>query len=550
MPSIARSTRQVKETATAFGGNNTRGPQLSSITPALNHAVGVVNQIGNQAIKWQEEADNTELTAFKTKLRNQQNKALHDKDNGFTHVKGKNAAESYGDYKDGYDKFVSTELGNLSSRLQDKAHLIGESHKVDLDNQLNVHTGREMENHADGVFKSGLESLKTNAVDNASVAPHKIRASIDEQNALVDTFAARKGLGAEEVKALKVNTASDVHTTVIAQMLNNGQDLAAKDYLKGVSDRGEISGLDAPKVSRMLRSSSIKGQSQRILGDVDPKLGYQESIAAIKSDPRSKDAEVQDAAVQRFKLSFQEEKTAKTYAENKYFQGLGDELMSDPENFELTSEDNAKLSFAQQKQLMATKSQMLNSKRGGKDKSDMVEYNRLMNLTSQELQGEKLALNGKLSYAHKQEFIDLQADGNKHKASQSMNSYVTKLVESADAEDDYEENQYIRAMFDRKLNTYPKDQQGKSETWNKINDEILLDVDVNWTPFSTPLWKARMKGKKILGPEDKPHKSVPKSAKFMDTMIGGVPVTGWVDEASGFVYSSKGKKIQKLTPIK
>lgn len=304
MPSIARSTRQVKETATAFGGNNTRGPQLSSITPALNHAVGVVNQIGNQAIKWQEEADNTELTAFKTKLRNQQNKALHDKDSGFTKVKGKNAAESYGDYKDGYDKFVSTELGNLSSRLQDKAHLIGESHKVDLDNQLNVHTGREMENHADGVFTAGLESMTNHAVSNAYETKGRIGAVIEEQQAAIDLYAARKGMDPDQVLALNTKAASNLHSKVMKQFINNGDDLLAKDYLQQATERGEISGDDAPGLNSILRASSIKGESQRVVDKImSENLGLGESLAATEG---IKDPSVRDATRERLRRRWTE----------------------------------------------------------------------------------------------------------------------------------------------------------------------------------------------------------------------------------------------------
>ena len=548
MASVAKSQRQVLTQSRSFGGVSTQAPTSPGMGPALAQAGQVINKIGALGQKWQDEADATELSAFQTRLRNKQNEAIHNKDNGFSTIRGKNTAEAYGQYKDDYDKYVSDEVGGLSERLRSKAGLIGEKYKVDIDNQLNSHTGREMEAHADGVFKSSVQSLKDHAVLNAYETKGRIGSVIAEQKALIEGYAARKGLSPEQVKAASVDAASDIHKGVIQQFLNQGDDLLAKDYLNAATKRGEISGDDAPGITRMLRASSIKGESQRIVGDVSEEtyktgakagepLNYKDSIEAIKNDPKSKDPEIKDAAVERFKLGFQEEKVDKTFAENKYFQDLGDEMMKSPETFELKTTDYDKMSFSQAKQLMAAKSQILNESRGGKDSIDWKEYDRLISLTPQELAKERIYDNKGLNNAKKNELLNLKKDNKKHVAVQSLNGFVSKMVDSEDAD----EQQFIRTMFENQLNAYPKDQQQKLETWQKIQDTIFLDMDKKWSPFDTPLWEVRMKGFKGSLPSSRPR-NIPDDAVFIDKVIQGRRVTGY-QQGSGAgskIYDIKG----------
>jgi len=557
MAKVARSQRQVREQAMSYGQSSTKAARTADMGPALQQASQIINQVSGIANKWQKDSDDVEMAAFGNKLRDAQNKAMHDKDTGFSKVRGKTTAESYLNYKEGYDKFVADEIGGLSERLRERATILGDRHKIDLDNQLNSHIGREMEAHDDAVFKASMESFKANAIANMSISPSKVMESISAQNGEIEKYAKRKGYDTKRTDMLKLEAASNVHSSAIQQMLNQGNDLLAKQYYERQIKDGQISGKDAPGLSRMLRSSSIKGSSQRIVGDIGQKtvkgeggeerpLNYTESIAAIKADPRSKDPEVRDASIQRYKLEFQEAKVAKTFAENEYFQNLGDKMMADPQNFDLTAKDRANLSFAQQRQLVSAKSQILQEQMGGKSVVDWKEYDRLINLSPQDLAKEKIYDNKGLNNAKKNELLNAKKDNKAHTSLQSVGSYISKLVKSV-GPDTFEEESYIRNLFERQLNTYPVDKRDSSDTWSLIQDNILMEMDEDWWGASTPLWKIRKEGLSHSGPDKAPAKSIPKSAVFKDTMIGGVPVAGWVDESSGFIYNNKGQPTHEIT---
>lgn len=316
MPKIPTSQRQVITRAQNLGQQRVGGVADTGDLGTLQAANTFVNTVSGIADKWQRDADQTELTAYKTRLRDYRNKVMHDKDSGFMNVRGKDSAEMYMDYKKEYDDFVGKEVDGMSSRLKEQAFQMGESYKVDIDNQMNQHTSREMERYSDDVFKVGLNSLTENAKLNWKTP--KVGESLMEQKELIAEYAQRKGLGPEQIKALELQESSKFHESLITQAVNNGEDELASQYYKSAMEMEQIDGSTKEKLDKILNVSSVLGKSQResarIFSEYSDDMGK-----ALEEARKIKDPEIQDATVRRIKNRFQEQKAIIADRQNKNF---------------------------------------------------------------------------------------------------------------------------------------------------------------------------------------------------------------------------------------
>jgi len=533
MPTIPSSrSNQVRRQAFSSGGFNAKVPTAPSRMNELQVVADTVNNLGAIALKEEQKAEAIELDAFESALRDEKNRQLHDKDNGFYNQRGKNSLDNFKNYDDGYGSFIEERLGAIGNQsLKEKASLIAQKYKGSFNKDLNVHTAREMERYDDEQTQANISSVVNDAVLNYDAPVNqslmKVEAYIsgektpDGKQLIKPGYAQRKGMSREEEQQALTKAYSAIHEGRIMRAIENGDNLLArdmyealkaKDARKGKGSPKELSAESISKLDRIVRGVAVKGESEAIVSKLNPELDYNASLEAIRNDPRAKDTEVRDAAIQRYKLRFQEEKVAKNFAENAYFQKLGDKLMTDPANFNLTPEDMSKLSFSQQRQLMAAKSEALRASQGHTKKSDIAEYDRLMSLSSSELAKEKVFLNGKLSHSDKVKFIDLQRDERKHQSAQTMNNFLKDMLVDID---DQEEESFIRGEFEKQLNQYPKDEQGKTKTWSEIRNSLFMDMDRAWPRFNQPSWKVKMRGEKGLKPVDRPA-AVNPEAKYLE----------------------------------
>ena len=562
MPSIPISRRQVQE-------RSLTGGTLSSSAPTLAPAriAGGLEQI-NKTVSTAIDREKAKTTKIKTdgadlQLRKLYNKTLFDPNNGYSStVKGEQTVKDFDRTQFDYEQSVKQIIKESGGTdIQDRVSQMAERYKIDLDLQMGRHTGREMEKHDTAQTNAVLKEIVDTAILSSDTAPAKIaltKGNVEDiifgkkdkdGNIIEPGFATRKGLSKEVANAMVLETTSKLHSGVMSKMLNNGEDLNAKEYMKQVRESGQIDAQTATGMDRMIRAASIKGESQRQVQALDPNLSFTESIEKLKTN--NKDPDVRDASVARYKTEFRDTKIAKDFNENQYFQGKGDEVFADPENFELTAEDNAKMSFSQQKQLMGYRSSLINAKRGVSVKTNWEVYGRLLNLSSTDLAKEKIyTYYNDLAPTEIKEFQKLQKDNTKHQAAQSLNSFVTQMVEGADGVEGFEDESSLRNQFSAKLNTYPKELQGREETWNQVMDGLYMRQDKDWS-FSTPqTWKVRKDNIKTSGPVNKPSSKVPERAVYVDKIVNGRRIFGWEDKEGRKVYDRLGNVIENMTKNK
>jgi len=224
-----------------------------------------------------------------------------------------------------------------------------------------------------------------------------------------------------------------------------------------------------------------------------------------------------------------------------------DKVFTDPIAYEVPLSAPAK----DQERLYNLKQKLMKDQRasrgvGSPTKTNVLLYNRIMSKTPEEFQKTDMTspeiVNG-LSEADYKQVVRLQRKGREEFTNvQGRVAYVNSLVKEEELED-FDKASFFRASFENELNKYPPEQRNRIETWNKVRDQLLLEVNVeeNWF-FDEKYWEARYQGKTIAAPSEKPTQ-VPKDSKWVDKMVNNQPVRGWqYTNAQGitFLYSTDG----------
>ena len=310
MPQIPLSRRQVQRQAISGQGFATERPLVEDRTAELRAVSQAFGQIENVINKQIAEAEDIEISAFKTRLRQKQNDLLHNKDTGFYKVAGKDTTTQQDNYNKDFSLYVDEQIKGLGNdRLRQRAQVIADGYKVDVDRQLNTHTMREMDKYDTAQFKTNLDSLRENAALNykdytASVP--KIQKSLAEQRAEIERYGARKGMSRKMIDSMINDQSSALHYEVITGALNNGEDLLARDYYAAAKERNEIDGDTSQKLDKLVQASSVKGESIRQTNLI---FGESRSLGEMLEEARAiKDPDVMTATVQRVKNRYNEHK--------------------------------------------------------------------------------------------------------------------------------------------------------------------------------------------------------------------------------------------------
>jgi len=308
MPRIPTSGRQVEQQALRTGGFNTRAPvtDFSSTLGALADVASTVGRIEDQE---RAKVEASELDAFESKLRDEKNRALHDKEVGFLNKKGKTTLENFKGYQENYKKFADEGLKGLGSEsLRNKAQRLVSRYNSDVDRSLNNHTSVEMQRHDDSQTQANLNSVTNDAVLNykdKSIASNSIAKAKEYISGAVDGngnvlkvgYAQRKGMSKAEEKEMLLDASTRIHSGIIQQALNNNEDLLAKDYFDQAKKRKEINAKAVTQIDGIINAHHIKGESQR---QTDTIISEDKSLSDSLADARSiKDPELRDATVRR-----------------------------------------------------------------------------------------------------------------------------------------------------------------------------------------------------------------------------------------------------------
>lgn len=154
----------------------------------------------------------------------------------------------------------------------------------------NVYAARQLEQYDADSTKSYVDNARNDAVSNY-LDPEYIKQSIDRQTASLQDYADRNGKGDDWVKENVTASLSKTHSEIITRMIDNNQDLLAKEYFSHVKD--QIAGDDVGKVEKILEAGSIEGESQRTVDDMQSRdLSYKDSMKEAGSieDPKIRKA--------------------------------------------------------------------------------------------------------------------------------------------------------------------------------------------------------------------------------------------------------------------
>lgn len=285
-------------------------------TPDLSAPISLVSQLDQQARK---EADETAYIAVDNQLHDLKGRVRTEVQDKFKGLNALGATDYARDaWQKGTEQILSTAPGGDHVKLA--MQRAAATHWGDLDTSLTSYAHTE--------FKQGQAKEFAGAVDNRladAVAgyadPAKRQAALDQGQAVIRGYATHNGWGAEETKQRLDEFTSATHASVIERMVNDHQDLAAKQYLD--AHRAELHGKDLGAAERLTGEASVIGAAQRAsdrilngatgmpLADGSaPPDGAQTLTAALSEAAKITDPRVRDNAEHRVRQHFADLATA------------------------------------------------------------------------------------------------------------------------------------------------------------------------------------------------------------------------------------------------
>ncbi len=279
----------------AFGG----GQALAATT---NAAQGVLKASADVFHDERRKANETVGKGFDRDLKNWRNDRVYNPKTGAMNQKGQNAFGLVERSREDYDKYVSDlEKQATNSDQKEMLSYFKEKHWEDLSQTLQRHEMVESEKYQTEVYNTSLAAVQSDAIYNYQ-NPGKVKASIEDQKALIYSYAQDNGKDEEWAKLHNQAQASQLHVGVINRMLSTDQDLAAKKYYEEVLANQELTPDHARGLSNALEEGSLRGASQRFGDEVRTKgLSFPAAIAEARKeeDPKLRRAKIDQVTFDR-----------------------------------------------------------------------------------------------------------------------------------------------------------------------------------------------------------------------------------------------------------
>lgn len=456
MPQVPISNRQVNEQgfkavqkrATLPGAQQAQGFESLG-----NSLVSLEKSLNKERNSEKQQAYKLELDAFKNDLRNKKNELLYDKDSGYTRMKGRQALDGFDSKKKEYDDYINERLGSLKNEeIKSMAAVEAQPFKTEYSLNLNQHAGGEHESLKDQTYLSTLESLKDDALLNSSSAG-KLGETLAKVNMEVGEYGRRKGMDAKTIQEMQTQKKSEIHLGLINRFINNGDDLTAKTYLNKFSK--DMDSDSVMKAEGILRTASIKGESQRIVDEaMKMGKGYQETMDFVRAKGDEAGPEVRDAATSRFKDRYNEIKFAEKEKNRADFQSAMDQLDKYRTLDHLTPEEINNLS--EKKRSVLKKVHSLIAK-GVEPETDPVVYQDLIIKAS--------------TPAFQQDFLKIDINEYADKLSTSDRKQLLGMRQSLIAKDGAYDDKFGKIMSD-------------TTVINKVMDEAGISGDAKRAKFT------------------------------------------------------------------
>ena len=369
MPKIPVSGNQVQRKGFGRTQVSTRAPVIGTSNNAAA-AAQLSNTVLNIYEAEKQKNMKSETEEGEIALRDLYNRKLHgyvDDNNqqvpGFYSRKGKSTLEGYDEDQKEFEQDATDIVNSFGGEeVKKRLGILQQRYQADYGKNTNIHTAKEMDSHYNKQALVNIKSLQEDArlnYDKYGNDSSKVSESIKSiQSSIYGNFDAngkqltpgykdRTGMSAKEAKEFELDALSGLHAGVVSQMVNNGQDLLAKQYYAGAKKNKQIDGDTAAKLDKLLQASSTKGESQRQADEI-MSLGLGMG-ASIEKAREIEDPEVRDATVTRVKSRINEQKLIKEETDKNRFDGFVTQI----ENFQsvdaMPVEQRAQLSSKQEK---------------------------------------------------------------------------------------------------------------------------------------------------------------------------------------------------------
>ncbi len=222
---------------------------------------------------------------------------------GILNRKGGAAIGSKDEAVKGMNKIYEEARAGLPDAVQQRFSRLWErSANADIDRAA-VNEAAQLSAYKESAATGVIETVKAEAVGNYRNVDAISGALVTIEEKARD-IAEAKGLAPEAVKAFILKEKSSLHSSVIGQMLADGEDLAASAYFKGVKKLGELTDRDQVVISKQVEEGSLRASSQAATDRIMEKgLDHSSALAAARD---IKDPKVRDETVRRVNARFAE----------------------------------------------------------------------------------------------------------------------------------------------------------------------------------------------------------------------------------------------------
>lgn len=303
----------------AFGGYNRFTPN------PFQGASGLSEEVERFADQQKKNADDTATIGAQSDLVKLKNSLLYDPQSGAINQKGQNALGVLDTYTQKYDDGVQQIRQGLSNPVQqDMFDRMSTKYGDELNGELHRHVAQQVQEIQKDTFQNGISVNRDDAIQNFQ-NPDKVQESLGIQKSLLNTFAQQQGIpiDSDTYKNMDQEIQSKTHTGVIERMVDNGQDLAAKNYYD--QNKDSIIGPEADRTARLVEASSIRGESQRMVDDfANRNLSTKDAMSEIRDIENPK---LRDEVNIRYKQNMAEQQQLQRDVQAQQYQGITDLLV-------------------------------------------------------------------------------------------------------------------------------------------------------------------------------------------------------------------------------
>lgn len=221
-------------------------------------------------------------------------------------LRGKDALGSGAHVQDAWQKGSSDIANTLTNDRQREAFQARSDHHWSVLNEtVQKHGAQEFQQYDTQNTEAALQNRRNDAVTH-NTDPLLIGQSLAESHDLITLYGQRNGWSPEQMQEKQASVGSAIHAGVIQSLSDGGSDLAAKDYF--TAHKSELVESDLLKTERVVKESSVKGESQR-QRDIIVKTATN-MTDAIAQARQIKDPDVQEATERLVRNDFIEKAAA------------------------------------------------------------------------------------------------------------------------------------------------------------------------------------------------------------------------------------------------